>query len=372
VSKLIALSANVSWNLLNFRLPVIEALRGEGYRIAALTPPDGASAQLSALGIDHVPIDMELKNMSPSRDARLLIDYRRALKRLQPAALLGFTPKPNAFGSIAAHSLGIPVINNMTGMAFMERGWIARNLPLNLLRLSFRRSRIVFFQNPDDQQTFLRLKIVRPDQARLLPGSGIDLSSFAPSPPPGLDGSIFRPILIARLLWEKGLAEFIEAARMLRERSDIRPQLLGFVDVPSPSAVPRATLDQWIAEGVIEYLGATEDVRPFIAAADCVVLPSYREGLPRVLLEGAAMGKPLISTDVPGCREVVDHGVNGFLCRDRDAASLHQALVAMADLSPQERARMGEAGRRKMEAQFDQRIVAQLYVDAVREVTAQG
>jgi glycosyltransferase involved in cell wall biosynthesis len=150
----------------------------------------------------------------------------------------------------------------------------------------------------------------------------------------------------------------------------VRFQLLGFLDVENRTAVDRASVERWVAEGVVEYLGATQDVRPFIAAADCVVLPSYREGTPRSLLEGAAMGRPLIATDVAGCREVVEHGRNGLLCRVRDAADLADKMLAFVDLPPEQRARMGREGRAKVERQFDEHLVIDRYLEVIAEILA--
>ncbi|HEX8580365.1 MAG TPA: glycosyltransferase, partial [Allosphingosinicella sp.] len=181
-------------------------------------------------------------------------------------------------------------------------------------------------------------------------------------------GGGFSFLLVARLLWDKGIAEYVEAARMIRaRRPDVSFRLLGFLDVANRTAVSREDVAGW--GDAIDYLGATDDVRPFIAEADSIVLPSYREGLPRVLLEGAAMGKPLIATDVPGCRDVVEDGKNGFLCAARDGASLAEAMERLLDLSPDERRAMGEAGRRRVEREFDQKIVSELYTEAIARAT---
>jgi glycosyltransferase involved in cell wall biosynthesis len=224
----------------------------------------------------------------------------------------------------------------------------------------------VFFQNGEDMAMFAKLGIVRPDQARLLPGSGIDLARYAPPQP--RDGEGFSFLLIARLLWDKGIAEYVEAARLIKaRRPDVSFRMLGFLDVANRTAVSRDDVAGW--SDAIDYLGSTDDVRPFIAEADCIVLPSYREGLPRVLLEGAAMGKPLVATDVPGCRDVVRDGENGFLCAPRDGASLAVAMEKLLDLAPEQRRAMGEAGRRRAEQEFDQSIVIERYADAIARAT---
>ena len=232
-----------------------------------------------------------------------------------------------------------------------------------LYRIGFRRAPVVYFQNAEDLQLFVGRRIVHPDRARLLPGSGVDLQYFRPVPAPD-NGPIF--LLVARLLRDKGVFEFVEAARALRSSMPkARFQLLGPIDEGNRTAIKRGELNSWIKAGLIEYLGTTDDVRPYIAAAMSVVLPSYREGMPRSLLEAAAMSLPLIATDVPGCREVVEDGVNGYLCAVRDTASLASALRRMAELPQQQRRSMGEASRRKVEERFDERLVVQAYLDVL-------
>jgi glycosyltransferase involved in cell wall biosynthesis len=368
MAKTIALSINSSWNILNFRSGLIEALKADGHRVIALSPADGYQDRFAAIGVEHVPIAIDSAGLSPIRDLRLLLRYRRGLKRIGADLFLGYTAKPNIYGSLAAQSLGIPVINNISGLgtAFIGTGPLTR-IVSTLYRIALRGSATIFFQNPEDRDLFLSLKLVSEDRSRLLPGSGIDLQRFAPSAEPRRPGPLTF-LLVGRLLWQKGVREYVEAARLVRrEMPDARFQLLGFLDVPNRSAVSRAEVNAWVAEGLIDYLGEADDVRPHIAAADCIVLPSYREGLPRTLLEGAAMGKPLIATDVPGCRQVVEHGVNGFLCPAADAASLAKAMLALARLTDEQREAIGAAGRRRVERDYSERIAIERYRQAILE-----
>ncbi len=372
MAKTVLISINASWNIINFRKGLIRGLQDAGYRVVVAAPEDAYSRQISELGAEYIPLDMDKQGLSPPRDLLLLARYFILLRRVRPDIFLGYTAKPNVYGSLACRALAIPVINNVAGLgtAFIAEGWLTR-LVTRMYRLAFGSSKTVFFQNPEDMRLFLDKGIVREHQARLLPGSGIDLELFKPASASGMDGK-FRFLLVARLLWDKGVREYVEAARTLRaSHPDARFQILGFTDVENRTAVSRATVDEWGAEGVIEYLGPADDVRPFIAAADCVVLPSYREGLPRVLLEAAAMGKPLIATDVPGCRDVVEHGKNGFLCAVRDGASLGAAMTKMIDLLPFERQQLGAFGRRKVEAGFDEKIVVDRYLSAIAEAIGQ-
>ena len=368
--KTTVISINASWNIVNFRLGLVRALQQAGHRVVAIAPRDEHSAQLEALGIEYRPIAMDRKGLSPLRDLRLLARYWLILREVRPDVFLGYTAKPNVYGSLAAHALGIKVINNVSGLgtAFIREGLLQRIVSA-LYRLAFRRSATVFFQNEEDRDLFVAKGIAAPDKARLLPGSGIDIERFRPAEAaPGGGGFTF--LLVARLLRDKGVREYVEAARRLRrEGSEARFQLLGFLDPGNRSAIAREELEGWVAEGIIDYLGQSDDVRPFIAAADCVVLPSYREGLPRTLLEAAAMGKPLIATDVPGCRHLVEHGVNGLLCAVRDADSLADAMSTMLRSTPERRSEWGGAGRRRIELEFDEKIVARRYLEAIAEAS---
>jgi glycosyltransferase involved in cell wall biosynthesis len=364
----IVLSINASWNVFNFRLGLVKALQAAGYRVVALAPHDRYSERLVEEGMIYEPITMDNKGVSPSRDLALLWRYHRALRRLRPDLFLGYTAKPNIYGSLAAHMLGIPTINNVSGLgtAFIRGGLLGR-LVKTLYTVAFRRSRVVFFQNSDDLTQFVSGRIVSPSVARLLPGSGINLSDFAPSQGQSTS-AVCTFLLVARLLRDKGIGEFISAARMVKEEyPEARFQLLGPAGAANRTAITPEEVEEWVREGVVEYLGQTDDVRPFIAAADCVVLPSYREGLPRSLLEGAAMGKPLIATDVPGCRAVVEDGVNGYLCPARDPRSLAEAMIRMLRLSAENRAALGAAARKKVEEQFSEATVIRHYLEAIRE-----
>jgi glycosyltransferase involved in cell wall biosynthesis len=371
--KIVVISINASWNIVNFRRGLIAALQERGFDVVALAPADAYSARFAALGVRYHPIEMDKQGVSPLRDFQLLLRYRRALKRIRPDVFLGYTAKPNVYGSLAAHALGIPVINNVSGLgtAFIKQGLLTR-IVSTLYRVAFRRSSTVFFQNSEDRDMFVRAKLVGETQARLLPGSGVNLQEFQPEPVCKATSDRFSFLLIARLLWDKGVCEYVTAARLVREcEPRARFQLLGFLDVANRTAVGRDDVERWVGEGVIEYLGHSDDVRPHIAGADCVVLPSYREGLPRVLLEGAAMGKPLIATDVPGCRQVVDDGLNGFLCTVRDPQSLADAMLKMLALGDAERAALGNAGRRKIETEYDQRIAIERYLAAINVALGQ-
>jgi glycosyltransferase involved in cell wall biosynthesis len=370
---LIALSANDGWGIVNFRRGLIAALQAEGYRVAVLAPDGPHSQAIRALGAEFVPTPIDARGRSPDADLRTIAAYHRRLRTLRPAAFLGFTIKPNIYGSMAAHLLGIPVINNITGLgAMFERKGPLNRLVARLYRLALGRSARVFFQNPDDLDLFLGRGLVRRDQADLLPGSGVDLAFFSPRPRQG-DGLVTF-VLAARLLWAKGVAEYVEAARIVRsQRSDVRFRLLGPLEPSGPGAVGERDLEAWRAEGLVDYRGSASDVRPELAEADCVVLPSYyREGTPRILLESAAMGIPVITTDSVGCREAVIDGQTGVLCQPRSAASLAEAMLSIAAMTLAERQAMGQAGRALMERRFSEAVVHRAYQDALSVALPKG
>ncbi|WP_242097935.1 glycosyltransferase family 4 protein [Sphingomonas sp. CROZ-RG-20F-R02-07] len=364
----IVLSINTTWNIVNFRSGLVRRLRAEGYRVVAVSPADAHVAVLTAMGVEHVDIAIDNKGVSPLRDLALLRDYRRILADLRPAAFLGWTIKPNVWGSLAAHSLGIPVINNISGLgtAFIKVGLLTR-IVRRLYRTALARSATVFFQNRHDRDLFVAQRMVRAARTALLPGSGIDLGDFTPA---GVEAEAevtpFAFLMVARLLRDKGVVEYADAARIVRaSRPDARFRLLGFLDVANRTAVDRATVEGWVREGAIDYLGEAADVRPYLAAASAVVLPSYREGMPRSLLEAAAMGKPLVATDVPGCTEIARAGENAFLCAPRDARSLADAMLAMLALTPEARMAMGRNSRAIAEREFDVAIIEARYLDAI-------
>ncbi|HEX4738074.1 MAG TPA: glycosyltransferase family 4 protein [Allosphingosinicella sp.] len=372
-ARTVVISINASWNILNFRLAIVRSLQEAGWRVVALAPEDKTSEKLVALGVGYEPIVMDKKGISPLQDLLLLFRYWKALGRIRPEVALFYTAKPNIYGSLAAHLRGIKVINNVSGLgtAFIKKGLLTRIVSL-LYRIAFGRSSTVFFQNSEDRDLFVAEGIVKLAKTRLLPGSGVDLDRFAPPAAPGgrrREGFVF--LLIGRILRDKGVYEYVEAARLVRlSHPEAEFRLLGFLDAENRTAIPREEVQRWIDEGLVTYLGEAEDVRPFIAAADCVVLPSYREGLPRTLLEAAAMAKPLIASDVPGCRHVVEPGVNGLLCKARDAGALADAMCAMIRASAAHRERWGLAGRAMVERKFDERVVADLYRGAIADALA--
>lgn len=362
----VLIAINTSWNVVNFRAGLVRGLQAAGYGVSVAAPPDRFTPALEALGCRFYPVELQGHGRSPAADFRYMSRMFALLRRERADALLGFTVKPNVYGSLAAHALNIPVINNIAGLGvvFNERGATAR-IVNTLYRLALRRSHRVFFQNGDDRELFVRGGLVRAMQTEQLPGSGVDLGRFAEQPLP--TAAPFTFLLVARLLKEKGLAELAEAAEALRAHgAPVRVRVLGPHDPANPASVPAADLARWTAAGTVEHLGTADDVRSALAAAHCVVLPSYyREGTPRALLEALATGRPVITTDMPGCRDVVDDGVNGFLVPPRDAPALARAMARVAALPPAELAAMGRASRLKAERQYNEALVVRAYLRAL-------
>jgi glycosyltransferase involved in cell wall biosynthesis len=364
----VIIALNTAWNLLNFRSGLIRALVTNGYEVVAVAPYDDYAHQLKALRCRFVALPMDNKGTHPGRDFLLLWRFYKLLKKERPDVFLGYTVKPNVYGSLAAHSLSIPVVNNIAGLGtvFIRGGWLSW-LVRSLYRAALSRSAMVFFQNDDDRKMFVSEGLVSEKITGRLPGSGIDLQSFSPCALPGR--TTLRFLLIARMLRDKGVLEFVEAARILKRRGvNAEFCLLGFLDAQNPTAISRDQMDEWVADEAVRYLGVSDNVRAEIALADCVVLPSYREGTPRTLLEAAAMARPIVTTDTVGCREVVDDGSNGYLCRVRDTRDLADKMEKICLLTPDERALMGLSGRKKAEREFDEQIVIKMYLDAIASI----
>lgn len=356
------LIANSAWNLAHFRGGLIRALAAKGYELVAVCPQaDLMPSDYRSLPVEHQTMRLDRSGLNPIADLQVVRDLSRLIDRSRPDAILSFTIKPNIYGCIAAARAGIPAIPNVSGLGTAFKSSRAlRLLVERLYRFAFRNAPAVFFQNRDDLVLFVERGLVRRSQAMLVPGSGIDIEHFSPRPLPA--GEI-RFLLIGRLLRDKGVREYAGAAKSLRPQFPAaRFQLLGPLDPLNRTAIAADELGAWVADGTVEYLGTTDDVRPVIDQASVIVLPSYHEGMPRTLLEGAAMARPLVASDIPGCREIVREGLTGLLCKAGDAGSLARAMAEMAAMPHERRVAMGLAARSIAKAEFDQQIVINAYV----------
>jgi glycosyltransferase involved in cell wall biosynthesis len=370
--KKIIISANSAWNVVNFRKGIVLELINHGFEVVVVSPKDEYVAKLCDLGCQHINIDIDNKGINPINDLYLIFQYLKIFYQFEPNVILTYTIKPNIYGSLSAYILSIPIVNNISGLgtAFIKGGLLG-NIVNFLYKISLRKSEHVFFQNYDDENLFLKKNLVTKDQVSVLPGSGVNLEYYQPQKSNifNKDQGEFIFLLIARLIWDKGIQEYVSAARIVKEYSPTsRFQILGFLGVDNQTAVPRSQVDLWVTEGVIEYIGVAKDVRPYIDSSNCVVLPSYREGVPKTLLEAAAMGRPIITTKVEGCKEVVDDGVNGYLCNARDDKDLAEKMKIMLTTSSKDIVQMGLSGRKKMEKEFDEKIVINMYLLIVNKI----
>ena len=368
--------ANTEWYLYNFRLPLIRALIERGARVLALSPPGPYGQRLIEAGCEWIALPMDRRSLNPLKEAVLLQRLTGIYRDFRPDLAHHFTIKCVVYGTFAAalaRTRG--VVNAVTGLGhvFTDDGLKSRLLrPVVrwLLRRCFGGSNVrLILQNPDDQAAFQSANLAIASSIRLIRGSGVNTTLFSPNERRCTTGPV-RVLLATRLLREKGVFEFVEAARSLK-KSGVQAEFLlaGRPDPGNPSSVPQEMIDSWHAAGLVRALGHVEDMRALLQEVDIVALPSYREGTPKILLEAAACGLPLVATDVPGCREVVSHGENGLLVPARDGVALADALDLLI-AQPQMRARMGAAGRAKVLAEFDEKLVIGRTLEVYRELVA--
>ena len=368
--KTITIAANTSWFIYNFHLSLVKMLQEDGYRIVLISPHDDYVERLEASGITHYDIEINSKGTNPIEDMLLVGKFYRCYQRSNADLILNYTIKPNIYGTIAAKMLGIPVISSITGMGTVFlNDKLSSKIGRMLYRLTMRIPKKVFFLNHYDRDHFVEYKLVKKQKTAVIPGSGIDPEIFKPMPSASGKAHSFCVLFIGRLLKDKGIVEFVEAARIIqRTKPDVEFCILGAFYPGNPSAISPEEMGEWEKEACIRYLGTNDDVPLVIAESDCIALPSYREGISRVLLEAASMGKPIIASDVPGCREVIEDGVNGYLSEVKNAESLARQVEKVVDLSYGARQKMGQHGRQKIINEFDDKIVMKRYHDAITSV----
>lgn len=382
----IVLVCNTAWGIANFRANIIQHWVGAGKRVVAIAPIDTkAQTKLAQLGAEFVALDLDNRSTNPWQELAIVWQLQKLYRLYQPKLVIHYTIKPVIYGSWAAKLAGVPSLAVVTGQgfAFLNRG-IKAFVARNLYRFSLRFARGIWFLNQDDFDLFTRSGLAPQAKSRLLPGEGVDTEYFVPRVNPHHDG-VLRLLLVARLLYDKGIAEFAEAGRILKQKHDQRAdhralnprnppvsdepprlpticlQLLGPFYPQNPQAIEPEVVAHWQAEGWIRYLGETDDVRDHIAQCDALVLPSYAEGLPRTVLEAMSMAKPVIATDVTGCRDLVVAGQTGLLCSAKDADALADSIEQFTQLSAQQRAEMGVAGRERVITQFSSTLVIEQY-----------
>ena len=367
--KRILLIANTSWYLYNFRKSLIETLLNNDYRVLCVAPYDEYSTRLKNLGVEFITVEYDNSNLNPLKDIFFLFKLILLFRKQNPDIILSYTIKANIYGGIAARCIKKPFVANISGLGslFIKRNLIA-NFSIFLYRLALKNAAKVFFQNNDDYKFFKKNNIIKNQNVDVLPGSGVDLTKFS-SNKPKKDNKNFVFLFASRLLKDKGIVECVEAAKILKDK-DIAFELrvLGKIWPQNPSSIKQHELDNWINSGLISYLGFTDDIRPYIEDADVILLPSYREGMSRILLEAASMSKPLIATNITGCKEVIEDGLNGYLCNVRDSYDLSKKMFNIIKLSNHDRLMMGKSGRKKMEQEFDEKVVIKKYLETIKEL----
>jgi glycosyltransferase involved in cell wall biosynthesis len=371
------LYANTDWYLYNFRLSTALQLKQQGHDVVMVSPPGEFGHRFAAHGLRWVQLAMDRASLNPLREAATLRHLTRVLREERPDLLHNFTVKCAIYGALAARAAGVPaVVNAVAGMGyvFCSDTLLARSLRpvVKLLMrgtLGSGRSRLIL-QNPDDADAFIRARLVPQQSIRVIRSSGVDLSRFLPTGREEGERRPLRVLLAARLLWEKGVGEYAEAARLLRaEGRDIQFVLAGMPDPGNPRSVRREDVEAWVREGIVDWRGHVDDMPALMRTADVMALPSYyREGVPKCLIEAAACGLAIVTTNLPGCREVVsEDGIDGLHVEPRNARSLADVLARLDD-DRDLVARLGNRAREKALEHFDERMVISKTIEVYDEL----
>ncbi len=366
----IAVVTNSSWYTHNFRLGMLRRLKELGFEVHVIAPKDHFSSKLVAEGFTFTHLPLSIYSINPVKELGLIRSLTRIYREHDFDFVFHYTAKPNIYGSIAAAINKIPSIAITTGLGVIrdQKTRISKPVLFFLYRIAAVLSKQVWFLNNDDMALFLKRRVVHRSKAFLLPSEGVNILDYAPEF--DKDYSNDKPIRFlyaGRIVWSKGVKEFYRAAQYFKRIGlDVNFSMLGFIVPEHPDAVSFNLVQQWHKEGVVHYLGETEDVRPYLRETDCLVLPSYfGEGVPRILLEGASMGVPIITTDFVGCKEVVDDGINGFLIQPRDENDLIQKIQMFLEMDPVDRFKMGVEGRKKVLQEFDEEIIIGYYLNVL-------
>ena len=362
----VIITYNSSRYVFLFKRNLIRSLIKNGFSVTVVSPRDKYAERFHEIGVTYYPIAIDNSGLNPLKDLVLLINIFKAYKEINPDFNLIFGIKPNIYGTLVSHLLGIKTINNITGLgtAFLKEG-VIQSISKFLYKHSLKFSSRVLFQNSEDKAFFVQQGLLDKNKATLIPGSGVDVDKFRPISNVSKEGFIF--LMIGRVLANKGVYEYIEAAKLIKNQyTDVQFWLLGSCESDNRTSIDCNKVKAWELEGVITYFNETDDVRKFIAKSDVVVLPSYREGMPRALLEALSMERPIIGSNVPGCREIVNDGVNGYFCKVKDALDLSKQIEKMILLDQVQRKMMGKNGRIEIIKNFDEEIVIKCYIQLLK------
>jgi glycosyltransferase involved in cell wall biosynthesis len=368
--KKVAIIENHELGIYSIRHDLVKAI-AEQYEVTILTEIDDSFKNGDLESLVHF-IDVGKAVLNPAAAVKYNSRLRKALKEIKPDVCLTFTIRPAIYGNIVTNRLKIPTISTITGTGpLFESNSLSYTIARQLYKWVLKKTRFVFFPNYDDLNAFVKRKYITKEQARRVPGSGINFEQFVPQPSTRNNDGKFIFLYISRLLKDKGVMEYVEAAAIIKKSfPNAEFHIVGplWTGNKKSLTVTETELNDWIERKWIVYHDKQKDVRPFIANADCVVMPSYREGMSNVLLEAASMAKPLIATDVTGCRDIVENGMNGLLCKVKSGPDLADKMKKMMNLTSEERGAMGTKGREKMIREFDKKIVIQKYLETIEEV----
>jgi glycosyltransferase involved in cell wall biosynthesis len=363
--------SNISWSLFNFRRGLMAEIRNRGHEVVFCAPYDDYTSKLQQLGFRYIPIVLERKGTNIFRDLSLFLSLVRIYKKEKPDWICHNSMKPNIYGAIAAYFAGCRCINTVSGLGYL---FIRKNFLSGIIRILYKLAGFcaekTFFQNRDDLQLFVNNRLINVKKCVLVTGSGVNTDFFKPNENKRFVSAKknFVFLYLGRILWDKGIGELIESARILKKQYPLmKVNFLGMIDKGNPAGISRLQIQEWEQEELIEYLGDTIDVRPYLENCDCVVLPSYREGIPKALLEAAAMELPAIATDVPGCRDVVEEGVTGFLVKARDMHVLVKIMEDVIKMTESQRKEMGRNARAKVIKEYSESVVIKTYCAQIEQ-----
>lgn len=367
----IAIVTNSAWSAYNFRFNLAKAFIKEGHEVLFIIPFDNNYSEKLEKEFNCHQLFIDPKSLNPLKDLKTFFHLLKVYKQTKPDVICHFTIKLNIYGSIAAKINKIPSLANITGLGTL---YINRSMVTYLSELLYKFSLFftskIFFQNNEDLNYFLQKKIIKKSNTELIPGSGVDLKKFKFRPIVN-ENKKFTFLLVARLLKDKGIYEYIEAIKIIKNihpNELIEFQLLGDADSSNKTAIGITELNDWIGQNLINYLGTTDHVESIMVGCDCVLLPSYREGMPRSILEAFAIGRPVIASDVPGCREIVEHNINGLLCKVKSSEDLSKKMLSMMQISQDERNILAKNARKKVESLFDEEIVINSYLKTINNI----
>jgi glycosyltransferase involved in cell wall biosynthesis len=367
--KTIILVGNTSWSMIKFRLGLMQKLSEEGYKVYVIAPEDEYSSQIKDTGCIHIPIFIDNKGNNPITDLLLIYKLQKLYKEISPDLIFHYTIKPNIYGTFAAklaQKRSIAVVTGL-GYTFINHSMVSK-IAKFLYKQAFKYSYQVWFINHEDRHLFLRESLIEEKKTALLPSEGVNTKKFYPHPSLTPKNK-FTFVLIARLLWDKGIGEYVKAAKELRRKyQNVDFNLVGFLDAQNPKAISKEQVDFWVTKGYINYLGHSQDIRQILGESDCIVLPSYREGVSMILMEAAAMQKPIIASNVVGCKDLIINNISGFLCQPKNYQDLASKMEKMLHLSTTQRKKMGIEGRKLIRAYYDESIIVKHYLRIIKTV----